>query len=72
MCIRDSPYVTEAHPGARKAVDALTEREYKNTSETDITKKRYKGITIEPLNYWPDDLIVATLCSCLLYPSRCV
>ena len=27
--------------------DELTEREYKNTSETDINKKRYKGITIE-------------------------
>ena len=43
--------------------DELTEREYKNTSETDINKKRYKGITIETLNSWPDDLIVATLCS---------
>ena len=43
--------------------DELTEREYKNTSETDINKKRYKGITIETLNSWPDGLIVATLCS---------
>ena len=43
--------------------DELTEREFKNTSETDINKKRYKGITIETLNSWPDDLIVATLCS---------
>ena len=34
--------------------DELTEREYKNTSETDINKKRYKGITIETLNSWPD------------------
>ena len=36
--------------------DELTEREYKNTSETDINKKRYKGITIETLNSWPDAL----------------
>ena len=41
----------------------LTEREYKNASETDLNKKRYKGITIETLNSWPDGLIVATLCS---------
>lgn len=41
----------------------LTEREYKNASETDLNKKRYKGITIETLNSWPDDLIVATICS---------
>lgn len=43
--------------------DELTERESKNSSETDINKKRYKGITIETLNSWPDGLIVATLCS---------
>lgn len=41
----------------------LTEREYKNASETDLNKKRYKGITIETLNSWADDLIVATICS---------
>lgn len=41
----------------------LTEREYKNASETDLNKKRYKGITIDTLNSWPDDLIVATICS---------
>ena len=41
----------------------LTEREYKNASETDLNKKRYKGITIETLNSWPDDLIVATIWS---------
>lgn len=43
--------------------DELTDREYKNASETDINKKRYKGITIETLNSWPDGLIVATICS---------
>ena len=43
--------------------NVLTEREYKNASETDLNKKRYKGITIETLNSWPDDLIVATICS---------
>lgn len=43
--------------------DELTERESKNASETDVNAMRYKGITIETLSSWPDDLIVATLCS---------
>lgn len=43
--------------------DELTERESKNSSETDVNSKRYKGITIETLAAWPDDLIIATLCS---------
>ena len=43
--------------------DELTEREAKNASETDVNSKRYKGITIETLSAWPDDLIVTTLCS---------
>lgn len=40
--------------------DELTEREAKNASETDVNSKRYKGITIETLSAWPDDLIVTT------------
>lgn len=43
--------------------DELTDRESKNADETEENKKRYKGITIETLAAWPDDLIVATLCS---------
>lgn len=43
--------------------DELTEREAKNTSETDVNAHRYKGITIETLAAWPDGVIVATLCS---------
>lgn len=43
--------------------DELTEREAKNASETDVNARRYKGIPIETLSAWPDDLIVATLCS---------
>ena len=43
--------------------DELTEREAKNASETDVNSKRYKGITIETLAAWPDDLIVVSLCS---------
>ena len=43
--------------------DELTEREAKNASETDVNARRYKGIAIETLAAWPDDLIVATLCS---------
>lgn len=43
--------------------DELTERESKNSSETEVNKKLYKGITIETLAAWPDDLIIATICS---------
>lgn len=43
--------------------DELTERETKNASETEINRKRYKGITIETVAAWPDSVIVATLCS---------
>jgi hypothetical protein len=43
--------------------DELTEREYKNASETDVNALRYKGIKIETIASWPDDVIVATLCS---------
>lgn len=43
--------------------DELTAREHKNSSETEINSKRFKGITIETLAAWPEDLIVVTLCS---------
>lgn len=43
--------------------DELTEREYKNATETDVNALRYKGIQIETIAAWPDDVIVATLCS---------
>jgi hypothetical protein len=43
--------------------DELTERESKNTSETDVNAMRYKGIPIETIASWPDGVIVATLCS---------
>ena len=43
--------------------DELTEREAKNASETEVNRKRYKGITIETVAAWPDGVIVATLCS---------
>ena len=43
--------------------DELTERESKNASETEVNRKRYKGITIETVAAWPDGVIVATLCS---------
>ena len=41
----------------------LTEREHKNSDETELNRKRFKGITIETVAAWPDNLIVATLCS---------
>ena len=43
--------------------DELTAREYKNLDETTRNIKRYKDIRIETIAAWPDDLIVATLCS---------
>lgn len=43
--------------------DELTAREYKNLDETTRNIKRYKDIKIETIAAWPDDLIVATLCS---------
>ena len=43
--------------------DELTERESKNASETEVNRKRFKGITIETVAAWPDGVIVATLCS---------
>lgn len=66
------PKAIRNHPALRfimsindfdKYDDELTEREAKNTSETDVNAMRYKGITIDTLAPWPDDLIVATLCS---------
>ncbi len=43
--------------------DELTKREHKNSDETEMNRKRYKGITIETVSSWPDGVIVATLCS---------
>ncbi len=43
--------------------DELTARDYKNRDETTRNIKMYKDIKIETLAAWPDDLIVATLCS---------
>lgn len=43
--------------------DELTKRAAKNADETRVNPKQYKEIKIETLAAWPDDLIVATLCS---------
>ena len=43
--------------------DELTQREHKNSDETEMNRMRYKGITIETVAAWPDGVIVATLCS---------
>jgi hypothetical protein len=43
--------------------DELTARESKNADETNVNRRRYKGIAIEDLTDWPQGLIVATLCS---------
>lgn len=41
----------------------LTARETKNSDETKINRKYYKSIPIETVSSWPEDVIVATLCS---------
>ena len=41
----------------------LTEREHKNSNESEVNSKRFKGITIETVASWPDGVVVATLCS---------
>ncbi|GHV66978.1 hypothetical protein FACS1894199_11520 [Bacteroidia bacterium] len=42
--------------------DELTARHAKNSDDTEVNAKRYKGITLEPLANWPDGLLVATIC----------
>lgn len=41
----------------------LTDLHHKGAEETEVNKERFKGIRIEPLVQWPDNVIVATLCS---------
>lgn len=41
----------------------LTEREHKNSDETALNRKMFKGVKIETLAGWPNGLIVATLCA---------
>lgn len=41
----------------------LTDREHKNSDETQLNRKMFKGVKIETLAGWPSGLIVATLCA---------
>ena len=41
----------------------LTDREHKNSDETSLNRKMFKGVKIETLAGWPSGLIVATLCA---------
>jgi hypothetical protein len=41
----------------------LTAREHKNSDETKINEKSFKGIKIETVASWPSDVLMATLCS---------
>ncbi len=41
----------------------LTEREHKNSDETQLNRKMFKGVKIETLAGWPSGLIIATLCA---------
>jgi len=43
--------------------DELTARESKNADDTEVNRKRYKGITLVDLTDWPQGLLVATICS---------
>jgi hypothetical protein len=65
------PAVLRLNPGLRllcsitdfdRYDEELTALPSKGPGYTDAGAKRYKGITIEPLTQWPDDLIVATIC----------
>jgi hypothetical protein len=42
--------------------DELTNKIVKGVDYTDVSLRRYKSITIEPLANWPDGLLVATIC----------
>jgi hypothetical protein len=41
----------------------LTDREHKNSDETALNRKMFKGVKIETLAGWPSGLIIATLCA---------
>ena len=65
------PVTMRANPGLRILMsiadfdtydDELTNKTVKGVDYTDISQRRYKGITLEPLANWPDDLLVATIC----------
>jgi len=65
------PTVLRGNPGLRilmsvedfdKYDDELTAQQFKGVEYTDISQRRYKGITLEPLAKWPSDLLVATIC----------
>lgn len=43
--------------------DELSAQPSKGANYTDMNVERFKGIQIEPLANWPDDLLVATICS---------
>ena len=65
------PTVLRGNPGLRILMsvedfdvydDELTSQQFKGVEYTDISQRRYKGITLEPLANWPSGLLVATIC----------
>jgi hypothetical protein len=65
------PVTMRSNPGLRILMsvtdfdtydDELTNKTVKGVDYTDISQRKYKGITIEPLANWPDGSIVATIC----------
>lgn len=65
------PVTMRMNPGLRilmsvedfdKYDDELTKLTFKGADYTDMSRSRYKGITIEVLANWPKDVLVATIC----------
>lgn len=66
------PETIKEHPNLRYLMspsdweeydEELTKREHKNSDETALNRKMFKGVPIETLSGWPSGLIVATLCA---------
>lgn len=66
------PETIKEHPNLRYLMspsdweeydEELTRREHKNSDETALNRKMFKGVPIETLSGWPSGLLVATLCA---------
>jgi hypothetical protein len=65
------PVTMRSNPGLRILMsitdfdtydDELTNKTVKGVDYTDVSLRRYKSITLEPLANWPDGFLVATIC----------
>lgn len=66
------PEAIKEHPNLRYLMspsdweqydEELTKREHKNSDETSLNRKMFKGVPIETLSGWPSGLLIATLCA---------